>query len=610
MITDEDKEKVRQATDLLQLVSETVELRQRGHDFWGCCPFHHEKSPSFHVIPSSGLWKCFGCGAGGDVFAYVMRRESLDFADSVRYLADRAGIELTEEGSARRGPRRNRLVECVSAARDYYSLTLMRDRGEGPGAARRYLAGRGFGSTVCRRWHLGFAPGRGRLVSHLRNKSFSDEEILAADLALGGRGGLRDRFFDRAMFPIDDEQGRPIGFGGRVLTDAKPKYLNTKDTAIFRKGKHLFAFDRAKNAMVSEDSAIVCEGYTDVISMHEAGIKNSVAALGTALTLDHVKMIGRFARRRIICMFDGDEAGQRAAERTVQFMDKTPLEILCVVLPKGQDPAEFLASSGADALRRELDAARPLMAFVFEKHLALFDLTVPGQRIAALDDLSRLLVPLKDSILLDGFATQVAGLVGTSVDEVMRRIRREAERAEARSEAASEPQPSPSVDATAIVATQVQLSDEERRQLLIERELISLMATSIEPIRSQGDRIATFSWVDPRDEAMAWAMLATVSGTPPQGVVSAAQGVVPEAAEILASGTLDATSDMPAASKIDFLVDMMDLWTSRLRVRGIKARLSAGVAGPASEGERALFEEATEVQRHINELVGRLPKRV
>jgi len=164
--------------------------------------------------------------------------------------------------------------------------------------------------------------------------------------------------------------------------------------------------------------------------------------------------------------------------------------------------------------------------------------------------------------------------------------------------------------AAATVATQVQLSDEERRQLLIERELISLMATSIEPIRSQGDRIATFSWVDPRDEAMAWAMLATVSGTPPQGVVSAAQGVVPEAAEILASGTLDATSDMPAASKIDFLVDMMDLWTSRLRVRGIKARLSAGVTGPASEGERALFEEATEVQRHINELVGRLPKRV
>ena len=169
MITGEDKEKVRQATDLLQLVSETVELRQRGHDFWGCCPFHHEKSPSFHVIPSSGLWKCFGCGAGGDVFAYVMRREGLDFADSVRYLADRAGIELTEEGSARRGPRRNRLVECVSVARDYYSLTLMRDRGEGPGAARRYLAGRGFGSTVCRRWHLGFAQGRGRLVSHLRS---------------------------------------------------------------------------------------------------------------------------------------------------------------------------------------------------------------------------------------------------------------------------------------------------------------------------------------------------------------------------------------------------------------------------------------------------------
>ena len=205
MITDEDKERVRQATDILQLVGETVELRQRGQDFWGCCPFHHEKSPSFHVNPQTGLWKCFGCGAGGDVFAYVMKRESLDFPDSIRYLAERAGIELTEErGSQRRGPRRNRLMECLADAERFFGTYLMRGRGEGAAAARHYLAGRGFGSAVCRRWGLGYAPGHGMLVAHLTAQGFTPQEILAADLA----GSKFVKFTARNRSP--DGQGRDI----------------------------------------------------------------------------------------------------------------------------------------------------------------------------------------------------------------------------------------------------------------------------------------------------------------------------------------------------------------------------------------------------------------
>ena len=424
MITDEDKEKVRQATDFVQLVAETVELRQRGQEFWGCCPFHGEKSPSFKVNPNTGLWHCFGCGEGGDVFSYVQKRENLDFPDAIRFLADRAGIELSEERGGRRGPRRNRLIDCLAEAQSFYATMLMRGRGEGPDAARAYFGSRGFGGDVCRRWGLGYAPGRGALVSDLRSCGFSASEMVAADLALD-RGGRPDRFFDRVMFPINDEQGRPIAFGGRVIGPKKDtaKYVNTRDTAVFNKGKHLFAYDRAKETMAATGEAIVCEGYTDVISMHENGFTNAVAALGTAFRLDHIKLMERQRVNRIICMFDGDAAGQRAAERAVQFIDKTTAELRCVVLPDNQDPMEFLSAHPADELRPLLDAARPLMDFVFEKRLAGVDLGNPGARVAALESMAKVLAPLKKSVVMPEYAARLADALKMEVDDVKLAIR-------------------------------------------------------------------------------------------------------------------------------------------------------------------------------------------
>ncbi len=647
MITDEDKERVRQAVDIVQLVGETVELRQRGNDFWGCCPFHNEKSPSFHVTPATGLWKCFGCGEGGDVFAYVMKRESLDFLDSIRYLADKTGIELSEErGSIRKGPRRNRLIECLVEAETFYGTMLLRGRGDGADACRRYLSGRGFGSAVCKRWGLGFAPGRSTLIRHLKSKGYTSQEIVAADLALASdRGQLRDRFYDRAMFPIHDEQGRTIGFGGRVLTDAKPKYLNTKDTTVFHKGKHLFAFDKAKEQMVASGTAIVCEGYTDVIAMHEAGFANVVAALGTALTLDHIKMIERFAKRRVICMFDGDAAGQRAAERAVQYIDKTSVELLCVVLPGGQDPAEYLDAKGAEALRTQLAAARPLMSFVFDKRLAGYDLTVPGRRVAALKDMASLLAPLKDSILLDEYATQLADMLGTSVDETKRIIREtpvkreDSARAQRQSSFGTsaptsavpprddEPPlsmyddlsygeygdevgtyeesalPPAGIDAPSSLAA---LSNDERMQVFAEQELLSLMASNPDSIRPYGDRIASFSWADARHESMAWAMLATPAGTAPADAVRAAEGVEPTAARILAGGRLQITSNMTSDQKARFLLDVVELWSCRREVRDIKSKLRSAASGMPDEGQIELFRRATDVQKQINVLSNRL----
>ena len=566
MITDEDKERVRQATDLVALVAETVELRQRGQEFWGCCPFHGEKNPSFKVNPNTGLWHCFGCGEGGDVFSYVQKRENLEFPDAIRYLADRAGIELAEERGGQRGPRRNRLIECLTEAESFYSTMLMRSRSEGAAQARAYFAGRGFGSDVCRRWGLGYAPGHGALVAHLRQKGFSAREIVAADLAVDRSGRPSDRFYERVMFPIHDELGRTIAFGGRIMGKKKDvaKYVNTRDTAVFNKGKHLFAYDRAKQTMAATGQAIVCEGYTDVIAMHEAGFTNAVAALGTAFRLDHVKLMERQRVHRITCMFDGDAAGQRAAERAVRYIDKTTAEFRCVVLPDDMDPMEFLAARGADELRPILEAAEPLMDFVFAKRLEGLDLSVPGRRVAALKDMALLLAPLKHSVLLDDYATRLADTLGLEVEDTKRAIREapvqdaDVERPRrgggpqgaaggsgARRQAAAPARkprgqagsswddgvPMDAYDAVPVteggdwdvppeygapleaapaapVSPRLEsLSADERLQVFSERELLCALAARPDEVRPYAERIASFSWADSRHEAMAWAML-------------------------------------------------------------------------------------------------------
>ena len=613
MISAEDKERVRQQTDFLQLVGETVELRRRGADWWGCCPFHHEKSPSFHINPSTGLWKCFGCGLGGDVFDYVMHREHLEFPDAIRFLADRAGIELVEERGARSGPKRNRLIACLTEAEQYYSLMLNRGRGRGPAQGRGYLSERGYNSAVCRRWGLGYAPGYGMLCAHLESKGFTREEMETADLAVMRNGRPADRFYDRVMFPIHDEQGRTIAFGGRVLTDAKPKYLNTKETPVFHKGKHLFGFDRAKEHIVARKMAIVCEGYTDVIALHEAGYPIAVAALGTSFSLDHVRSLARFAKV-IICMFDGDAAGQRAADRAIQFLDKTEADLRCVVLPDGMDPAEYLAAHNPAELQPLLDNARPLMSFVIENRLANVGPSSPaGVRAAALDNLATVLAPLKDSYVFEAYALDVADRLGFDVGDVKRVIREKP--VQGVTNVAEEPwsghrsngwvddmppvsayegQAQPTVESGP-------LSHDERTQLQAECELLSLLATNPDLVKTSGDRIATFVWSDPRHEAMAWAMLATPTGASPHEVVQAAESVVPEAAQILSSGRVASSSDIGDEEKVRFVLDAVELYSIRRQIREIRAQMR-NAPGDASE----LFQRATQLQQRSNVLARRL----
>ena len=441
--------------------------------------------------------------------------------------------------------------------------------------------------------------------------------MVAANLAVERNGRISDWFYDRVMFPIHDEQGRTIAFGGRITKKVEnaPKYLNTRDTTVFNKGKHLFAYDVAKETIAAQSEAIICEGYTDVIAMHEAGFTNTVAALGTAFTSEHVKLIDRQRARKIICMFDGDAAGQHAAARAIKFIDKTTAAFLCVVLPNNQDPMEFLAESGAEKLRPILDSARPLMDFVFEATSAEFDLSVPGGRVKALEALASLLAPLKTSVLLSEYALRVADLLHIDAEEAKRAIKtapiqddasnfRTSKSARKQSQKTSyntsnnltyTKSPvyaeSPSYDevppydesSTYDVPTNVRmpsdqqgLSAEDRRQVNSELELLSAMATNLSLVREYQDRIADFVWADARHQTMAWAMLATPEGATPAQVVAAAEAVEPNAAAILSSGRVISEGISDTRRSLEFIVDTVDYYSVQRKLREIRSNLRSG----------------------------------
>ncbi len=651
MITDEDKDRVRAATDLVELVQETVQLQPRGREFWGCCPFHGEKTPSFHIIPATQVWHCFGCGEGGDCFSYVMKRENLSFPDSIRYLADRAGIEIADDRSdAPRRSRRARIIEvCEETARFYHTM-LMRGK---DGRARAYFASRGMGGDVCRRYQLGFAPGHGALVAHLSSLGFSAQEMIDANVALRrGGGSLADRFFDRVIFPIFDERGRCVAFGGRVMGQGEPKYLNTAETPVFHKKRNLYGFNWAKDAIIAQDAAVVVEGYTDAIACYEAGIAHVVATLGTALTEEHVKTLTRFAKK-IIYLFDGDAAGQRAAERAIQFIESGSIDVRCVVLPDGEDPMEFIAEHGGAELTRLLDEAEPLLDFVFRKLGERSDLTTPGGRAKALEDACRLIYPLRDSYLIDRYYLEIADRVGLDVasvravaPQVFQTVRREEEararqtrdrarqhpaafdagaggpdrsgRVAPRADESHAPRGgAPSAgpggasgaagsDATQIAdagraSAPVLLTELERRSLASERELLTLMTSYPDDFRPFAERIVGIDWVDPRHESIAWSVLATPEGSSPADVMAAARGVCPEAAELVSAGRVAVTSAHPAEVTIKFLLDTLEFITVRRRLQGIQARLRHDRALDADE-RRTLLIDASQGAARMQEL--------
>ena len=429
-ISEDDINRVREATDAVALIGEYVQLRQRGREFWGCCPFHNEKTPSFKVNPQTQMWHCFGCGEGGDVFKFMMMKEQFDFPESVRYLANRAGISISEEEGGLPSGYRSRLYAVCEETAAFYHLQLMRGKAEGCARARDYLASRGFGGQVPRKWNLGYAPGGDSLVRYLRSRGFSPKEMVDANVALSNAGGrLRDRFFNRVMFPINDLQGRTIAFGGRVMDKSQPKYINTSNSPLFSKRNNLYGIDVAKSPMVNTSTAIVTEGYTDVLVMNEAGFENTVAVLGTALTPQHVKLLTRFANR-IVYLFDGDAAGLHAADRASQLITtavapesgRKQVELVVAVIPGDLDPDDYIKAEGADALREVIDGAQPLLRFAIDNRLSRYDLSTPEQRAMALPKVLEPLVPVRDSILSDEYVAYVADVLKMDYGRVRRKL--------------------------------------------------------------------------------------------------------------------------------------------------------------------------------------------
>ena len=402
---DDAKERIRARVDLAQLVGESVVLKPAGRgQLKGLCPFHNERTPSFHVHVERGFFYCFGCGAKGDVFDFVMRTQGLEFRDALRLLGERVGIEV--RGAPAGQGRRRDLLEVNEAAQAWFVSQLPAS----PAAA--YLERRGLSADTVRAWGLGFAPeGWDGLLRHLLGRGLRDDDLLEAGLLSENERGRRyDRFRGRLMFPVRDALGRLVGFAGRVLDESLPKYLNTPETAVFKKGEVLYGLDRARSAIRESGEVIVVEGYTDVLALHQAGFGTAVAALGANLTSEQADQLARLDVQRVLLAFDADEAGQRAVLAGLEQSVGRRFLVRAVRLPAGQDPADMVLAgeAGREAFAAALRTGVSEVAFRFERVLAQHDVRTPrGQRAVLLE----LLPALQPRDVVDAVAGEMRRLV-------------------------------------------------------------------------------------------------------------------------------------------------------------------------------------------------------
>src|SRR6202048_3376541 len=439
-IPDRDIAAIRERIRIEDVVGDYVQLRRAGADsLKGLCPFHDEKSPSFHVRPNHGHFHCFGCGEGGDVYAFVQKIEHVSFVEAVELLADRVGYTVTYTGAAaanvqRARCSRRRLLGGHAAAQEFYAAAL---QSEEAAPARQYLRDRNFDAQAAAHFGCGFAPsGWDSLTKHLLRKGFEFKELEAAGLSREGRRGPIDRFHRRLLWPIRTSAGEVIGFGARRLFDDDPmeaKYVNTPETLLYKKSSALFGIDLAKRDIAKGHQAVVVEGYTDVMAMHLAGVKTAVASCGTAFGDEHLAMLRRlmmddnFFRGELIYVFDGDEAGRAAALKAVGGEQHIAGASFVAVAADGMDPCDLRLASGDGALRDLVARRTPLFEFAIRAALSEVDLDSAEGRVAALRRCVPMVAQIKDPTLRDEYARQLAGWVGWSdVAQVVGRVRAEA----------------------------------------------------------------------------------------------------------------------------------------------------------------------------------------
>lgn len=366
-------EDIKFRNNIEDVISSYVTLTRAGSNVKGLCPFHSEKTPSFTVFPESQHFYCFGCGAAGDVISFIMKAENLDYRAAVEFLASRAGITVPDERDDRflnRGPTRSRILEMNTCAARFFRDVLNDEKLGAPG--REYIAKRGLSPRIVKRFGLGYAPlSFGMLRDHLRSAGFSDEEMTVGFFCGRSKknGSLYDYFRDRLMFPLIDVSGNIVAFGGRIIGEGEPKYLNTSDTPAFKKSKMLFGLNYAKNT--EADHIILCEGNIDVISLHDGGFENAVATLGTAITPDHARLLRKYCEKVLVC-YDGDAAGERATEKAVKILDDVGLETKIIRMTGAKDPDEFIKRFGREAFKKLCDESSSRFDYVISTVMAKY----------------------------------------------------------------------------------------------------------------------------------------------------------------------------------------------------------------------------------------------
>ena len=424
--SDDIIEEVRQKNDIVDVVSQYVRLTRKGSTYFGLCPFHNEKTPSFSVTPGKQMYYCFGCGAGGNVYNFIMEYENYTFGEALKHLADRAGVELPKIEYSRevreKAEQRAELLEINKQAAQYYYYQL---RTEGGKIGYQYLSGRGLSEETMRKFGLGYSDKfGGGLYKFLKSKGYSDERLRESGLFnVDERHGMYDKFWNRVIFPIMDVNNRVIGFGGRVMGDGKPKYLNSPETKIFDKSRNLYGLNIARTTR--KKYLILCEGYMDVISMHQAGFTNAVASLGTALTSGHASLLKRYTQE-VLLLYDSDEAGIRAALRGIPILRDAGVSSRVVNLKPYKDPDEFIKNMGAEAFEERLGQASDSFMFRVSIAESEFPMDEPQGQNRFFERCAELLLELKDelerNLYIEAIVKKYRGQYGVSVEDLRKRV--------------------------------------------------------------------------------------------------------------------------------------------------------------------------------------------
>lgn len=415
-------EEVRMKNDIVDVISGYVRLQKKGSSYFGLCPFHNEKSPSFSVSRGKQMYYCFGCGAGGNVFTFLMEYENFSFIEAVKFLADRAGVELPEmeysKEAKEKADLRAMLLEINKAAAQYFYVQLKSEQGK---AAYTYLRNRELSDDTVKAFGLGYSNKYSNdLFQYLRKKGYSEDLIRQAGLInTDEKNGVYDKFWNRVMFPIMDVNNRVIGFGGRVMGDGKPKYLNSPETAIFDKSRNLYGLNRARTSR--KPYFLICEGYMDVISLHQAGFTNAVASLGTALTTGHASLIKRYVQE-VYLTYDSDEAGTKAALRAVPILKEAGISAKVIRMDPYKDPDEFIKNLGAEEFEKRIGSARNGFLFSLEILAKDYDMESPEGKTAFFKETAKRLTGFEDELERNNYIEAVAKAYKVSEDSLQKLV--------------------------------------------------------------------------------------------------------------------------------------------------------------------------------------------